>query len=92
MNQQLVEMQRQTIEQMKTAQDQIVEMNERVAESMMGMVPEMPAPFAEYMPQPTEMVSNYFDFMGELRTANRAFVESMMAAWAPAAAPATDKK
>jgi len=83
MNQQVLDMQAQTIDQMKAMQTQALEMNSRMAETIMGVMPEMPAPFAEYLPDPVEMTANYFDFMGEMRDANREFMQSWIAAWTP---------
>ncbi len=82
------------IEQIRVAQEQIVEFNERIADSVLGMVPDVRSPFAAYLPSPTEMVSNYYDFMGELQRANGEFALRMAKAWevesteAPAPAPA----
>jgi len=93
MNQQMLEMQTNTIEQVKAVQSQALEINERMADAVVNMMPEMPAPFAEYMPQPAEMMANYFDFLGEMGEANREFTKSMMTAWMPAeTAPAKKKK
>lgn len=88
MNDQVLEMQKQTIEQMKTVQTRIVELNERIAKSIVGAMPEIPVPFADRMPKPAELVSNYFDFLGEIRGANREFALHMIDAWTPAKATA----
>jgi len=81
MNEQMTEMQNQGIEQMKSVQTQIAEFNERIADTVVGAMPDVPTPFSDYVPSPREMVKSYFDFMGEVRNANREFVERVVTAW-----------
>ncbi len=81
MNEQIVEMQEKGIEQVKAMQDQIADFHDRVADSVVSAMPEVPTPFAEYLPKPKEVVENYFNFVGEIRTANREFVERVVGAW-----------
>ncbi len=69
------------IEQIRVAQEQIVEFNERIADTVMGSMPDVRSPFAGYLPTPTEMVTSYFDFMGELHRANAEFALRMTKAW-----------
>lgn len=88
MNQQVLDMQSKAIEQMKSMQTQTLELNERIAETIVKMMPELPAPLAENLPEPADVVANYFDFVAELQSANREFVTSMVAAWFPAEAAA----
>ena len=83
MNEQILDIQSKSIEQMKSLQSQALEMNERVAEAMQRFVPEvpeLPGPFAE-LPTPSELVNNYFEYMTQVSEANREFVQNMMAAW-----------
>lgn len=90
LNEQMIEMQSQSIEQMKNVQTQVAEFNERIADSMVAALPEVPTPFSDYMPNPTELVANYFDYLGEMRDANRDFMERMVKAWDRE--PATSEK
>ncbi len=97
MNQQVIDMQTKTLEQMKTLQTQALELNERIASSVVAMIPEMPAAAADKLPQPADVIANYFDFVADLQTANREFLRSMMSAWIPteetaAATAKTSKK
>ncbi len=69
------------IEQIRVAQEQIVEFNERIADTVTGAMPDVRSPFAAYLPTPTEMVTSYFDFMGELHRANAEFALRMTKAW-----------
>jgi len=94
MNQQVLEIQAKTIEQMKSIQSQTLEINERIADTVTGMMPELPElpeAWTDNVPQPTELVTNWFDFLGELRQANREFVQAMTAAWFPAEAKKASK-
>ena len=75
------EAQTRSLEQMRSMQEELAAFNERIADSMLSTLPEMDSPFAEYMPKPTEMVENYFSFLGELHTANKAFASRMASAW-----------
>ncbi len=80
----------------KTAQEQIVSYNERIADSVSGALPEFQAPFSEYLPSPAEVVETYYAFVGEMYEANKEFASRMVAAWertedAPAAAKETAK-
>lgn len=75
------EMQDRTIEQMKTAQEQFVSMNERVAEAWLSAAPAMSSPFAEYLPKPTEMIDTYFGFLGQVHEANKDCAARIAAAW-----------
>ena len=81
MNEQLVEMQNKSIEQMKSTQAQIADFHERVADSVVNAMPEIPTPFAEYLPRPKAVVGNYFEFMSQVRAANQEFVERVVGAW-----------
>ena len=94
MNQQILDMQAKGLEQMKSMQAQALELHERVADAIMGFMPELPelpGPLAE-LPSATEVMNNYFDYMTQVRDANVDFVQSMMAVWAPEEAAAPAKK
>ncbi len=89
MNQQVLDMQAKTIEQMKALQTRALDANERIAGTIVPMIPELPAQVADKTPAPADMLANYFDFIAELQTANREFMRSMMAAWIPTGAATT---
>ncbi|MEM9561385.1 MAG: hypothetical protein AAGA93_02130 [Actinomycetota bacterium] len=78
----------------KTAQEQIVSYNERIADTVSGALPEFQTPLAEYLPSPAEVVETYYAFVGEMYEANKEFASRMVAAWertedAPAAKETT---
>lgn len=73
------EMQTRYLEGVKTAQEQIVSYNERIADSIAGTVPA--SPFAEYLPKPAEVVETYYAFVGELYEANKEFATKIVGAW-----------
>ncbi|MDE0135936.1 MAG: hypothetical protein OXH86_05880 [Acidimicrobiaceae bacterium] len=75
------DMQDRTLEQMKTAQEQFVSMNERVAEAWLSAVPAASSPFAEYLPKPTEMIDTYFSFWSQVHEANKDCAARIAAAW-----------
>ncbi|MFV0523307.1 MAG: hypothetical protein ACK5RL_02285 [Acidimicrobiales bacterium] len=75
------EAQTRSIEQIKTAQEQVISYNERIADTIVGALPAVEAPFGEYLPTPAEMVDAYFSFVGELYAANREFATRMVTAW-----------
>jgi hypothetical protein len=75
------EMQTRSLDQMKTAQEQIVSYNERVADTIIGAMPDWQSPFSEYLPTPSEMVETYFSFLGELHQANFDFANRIAGAW-----------
>lgn len=81
MNDQVIEMQTKGLEQMKSMQAQVADFHERVADSVVSAMPEIPTPFAEYLPTPKAVVSNYFEFMTQVRDANQEFVERVVGAW-----------
>jgi hypothetical protein len=78
---QVKDLQNQSIEQVKAAQTRVVEINERIADSLTSAIPPVPNPLAEYLPKPAAVVSGYFDFMSELHAANREFFENLLKAW-----------
>ena len=92
MNQQILDLQTKAIDQMKSMHEQALTMNERLADTMVNMMPDVPAPFAEYMPKPAEMMVNYLDFLGQVGDANREFAKALMNAWTPAPSAPAKKK
>ncbi len=75
------EAQNRSIEQMKTLQEQVISVNERMADSVMGSMPDFSSPFAQYLPRPAEMVETYFGFMGQLHEANKDFAARIVQVW-----------
>lgn len=75
------DMQDRTLEQVKSAQEQFISMNERVAEAWLSAVPAMSNPFAEYLPKPTEVIDTYFGFLGRVHEANKDCASRIAAAW-----------
>lgn len=75
------EAQARSIEQIRTAQEQVVEFNERIADTMLGVMPDFRSPFAAYLPKPTEVVGAYYDFVGDLQKANADFALRLAKAW-----------
>lgn len=76
------EMQTRYLDGVKTAQEQIVSYNERIADTVAGALPDWRSPFAEFLPKPAEMVDAYYTFVGELYEANREFTTRIVQAWA----------
>ena len=76
------QLQTQYIEGMRSAQEQFVSYNERVADTISGSVPNWSPPFADYLPKPTEVVDAYYSFVGELHETNRDFATRVAQAWA----------
>lgn len=75
------EMQTRSLEGMKTAQEQFVSYNERMADTVTGALPAMESPFAQYLPKPAEMVEAYYSYVGEIFEANKDFAGRIVAAW-----------
>ena len=75
------EMQTRYLDGVKTAQEQIVSYNERIADSVSGALPEWQSPFSEYLPKPAELVESYYTYVGELYEANREFATRIVQAW-----------
>ncbi|MFT7646269.1 MAG: hypothetical protein ACI8Y4_001003 [Candidatus Poriferisodalaceae bacterium] len=90
------EAQTRCIDQMKTVQEQVLSFNERIADTVLGAMPNIESPFASYLPKPAEMVENYFAFMGQMHEANKEFASRIASTWerneAPAAPKAAAKK
>ncbi len=69
------------IDGVKTAQEQIVSYNERIADTVAGSMPEWQSPFSEYLPKPAELVDSYYAYLGELYEANKEFATRIVTAW-----------
>jgi hypothetical protein len=75
------EAQTRSIEQVKTVQEQVISFNERVADTVLGALPNYQSPFADYLPKPTEFVESYFGFLGQRHEANRDFAARLANIW-----------
>lgn len=75
------EMQTRYLDSVKTAQEQIVSYNERIADSVVKSLPEWQSPLAEYLPSPAEVVETYYTFVGEMYEANKEFASQIVKAW-----------
>lgn len=69
------------IDGLKSAQDQVVSYNERIADTVTSAMPDVQAPFADRLPKPTEVVDTYFSYLGDLMEANKDFATRMAKAW-----------
>lgn len=77
------------LETVKTAQTQMVEVNERASELVESMRPER-TPFDWTVAN--EMVTGYFDFVGEIVAAQRDFTSQLLNVWIADAPKATKAK
>lgn len=75
------DMQTRYIDGVKTAQEQIVSYNERIADTVSGAMPDWQSPLAEYLPKPAELVDSYYTYLGELYEANKEFATRIVTAW-----------
>ena len=87
---QMTEAQDRVLRGVEAAQDQMIEMNRRIAEAMKNALPDgdrfsTPSlPGVDSLPKPDEFIDRYFDFAAKMAEANRAFYKEMVAVWAPA--------
>ena len=75
------EAQTRTLEQMRTAHEQVIEFNERIADTVTSALPDFQSPFGEYLPKPTELVNTYFEFLSGVQQANAEFASRLVKAW-----------
>lgn len=75
------DMQTQSIERVRSTQEQIISFNERIAETVLAVTPNMQSPFDRYVPRPSEMVDAYFGYLGQLHEVNKDFATRLAAAW-----------
>ena len=76
------------LEQMKTVQEQVISFNERIADTVLGALPNYESPFADYFPKPAEVIDSYFAFMGQMHEANKDFANRLASIWERAEEPA----
>ena len=85
---QINENQERMLSDLETAQARLVELNERLAETTKQWMPKVELPTVDTdveLPKGQDLVASYFEFAGKMLSANRAFVESLVGVWAPAA-------
>jgi len=86
---QMTEAQERVLRGVEAAQDQMIDMNRRVAEAMTNILPDgdrfgsQSLPGVANMPKPNELIDRYFDFTAKMADANRSFYKEMVAVWAP---------
>lgn len=85
------EIQTRYLDSVKSAQEQIVSYNERIADTVVKSLPEWQSPLGEYLPSPAEVVETYYSFVGEIYEANKEFASQIVKAWErPEAAEAAE--
>ena len=85
-SEQMQEVQDRVLTQVETAQDQVLEMNRRMAEAIAGVLPSgsLPSlPFVSALPDPVTVVDQSFDFAARMMGANQKFYRGMVQVWAP---------
>lgn len=82
------EAQTRSIEQIKTMQEQVISFNERIADTVLGAMPNYESPFADYLPKPAEVVESYFAFMAQMHEANKDFASRLAGIWERTEEPA----
>jgi hypothetical protein len=85
-NERMQEVQDRVLTQVETAQDQVLEMNRRMAEAIAGVLPNgtLPSlPFVSALPDPVTVVDQSFDFAARMMDANQSFYREMVQVWAP---------
>lgn len=85
-SEQMQEAQDRVLTQVETAQDQVLEMNRRMAEAIAGVLPngELPSlPFVSALPDPATVVDQSFDFAARMMDANQKFYREMVQVWTP---------
>lgn len=85
----MTETQERMLTGMGEAQGRMLEMNQRMAETVVGLMPKnemfkmASLPGMDDMPRPAELVDSYFDFAAKMADANRSFYKEMVSIWAP---------
>ncbi len=83
------DVQTKSIEQLRSAQEQVLTYNEQLAEQVTDAMPSMPAiPVIENIPGPVEVTENFFGFWNDLFEANKDFTLRLLAPWNKADAAA----
>ena len=85
---QMTETQERILSEVESAQDRMIEMNQRIAEAMTTILPGeryqlRSLPGMGELPHPKELVDTYFDFAAKMTEANRSFYKEMLEIWAP---------
>lgn len=87
---QITEAEERILEGITSLHEQLVEANNQAAERLREL--RLPTPDVEPTIDPGDAVKHYYDFAGKLLEANRKFAEQVVAAWTPAAPPASKRK
>jgi hypothetical protein len=87
MTEQITEAEERILESITALHEQLVEANNQAAERLQEL--RVPTPAADLPIKPADAVAHYYDFAGKLLDANRKFAEQVVAAWYPAAKPAS---
>jgi len=80
------ELQGQVLDTIRTSQEAVTDAIKAWAttvQSLIPSLPDVPVPFADQLPQPSEFVANYYDFAEQLLAAQRKFAEDAFRATEP---------
>jgi hypothetical protein len=84
------ELQGQVLDALRTNQEAVTDAIRAWATTVQALIPSLPdarVPFADQLPKPSELVSNYYDFAEQLLAAQRKFAEDAFRAADPVFAP-----
>jgi len=80
------ELQGQVLDTLRTSQEAVTDAIRAWATTVQSLIPSLPearVPFADQLPKPSELVSNYYDFAEQLLAAQRKFAEDAFRATEP---------
>jgi hypothetical protein len=80
------ELQAQVLDSISKSQDAVVDALRTWADAVHSLTPSLPVsavPFADKLPKPGELVTDAFDFAGQLLAAQRKFAEDVLQVTAP---------
>jgi len=76
------DVQSKSIEQLRSAQEQVLSYNEQLATTVVDAMPAVPSiPGVDNMPSPVEVTENLFAFWNDLFEANKEFTLGLLAPW-----------
>ena len=81
------ELQGQVLDTIRASQEAVTDAIRAWATTVQSLIPSLPearVPFADQLPKPSELVSNYYDFAEQLLAAQRKFAEDAFRASQPA--------
>jgi hypothetical protein len=76
----------QVLDTIRTSQEAVTDAIRAWATTVQSLIPSLPearVPFADQLPKPSELVSNYYDFAEQLLAAQRKFAEDAFRATDP---------